>query len=562
MSLLDILDRFIVKAEPEWKAMHRVADKRLPKVTIILGNAFKALKNSIDVDELAKQPIAMMADKIDWSIFEDKCDALYNELGLILADSGETAATYLSNKLMTKLNDSVKKADIELTGSFDMRNPAAVSWAQKHTGEMITQVNTNSREGIKQILTDAQAYGGHPYETARQIRQYIGLTDNQMAGVLKKQHELDAEGRPKAQVDAMIDAEVRRRIRARAVTIARTETIAAAAHGQQLHWEDQLRKGYLDKNNMVKAWIVTPDDKLCPICAAMKDEKTGIDEEFLFGGKCPPRHPNCRCSIGLEEKQGSELETYMGTPEGQDWTKIDQLLGLEPETVKGNWGNVEYTDNLKAVDKRLTWLKQAFPLKQSTVYSHGDLLLEKQAAWDLSLKLNMEDYIKANPGVAEKKAKTEVLKLMTERPTKVPFERCGEYFNTRIGINPNTLFAETSFEDAVKYRTDSLAHYAERAVEGKKKRYLQNVAHGSEATMIHEYGHAVKNDLRLWSDSDFHKYFESLSYDEIAEGVSEYATTNVDEFFAECFSEIHMPNPRAVAVKAMQLVGIEIPKGV
>ena len=346
MSLLAVLETFIMKVEPEWKALHGVADKRVKQVADIYEKALINLGKSINVEELAKQPIPLMVDRIDWQKFSDDCDKAYEVLGLVLIDGGIVAAKYLSNNMKSMLDQSVKKAapvsmptfgggspeGLSLSGSFDMRNLAAVQWASQHVAENIKQVNTASRAGINEILTNAQQYGGHPYETARQIRQFIGLTDKQVKGVLNKQSKLDEEGRSKEQVDRMIDADIRKKIRARANTIARTETIAASAAGQQLHWEDQMKKGYLNNAEMEKVWIITPDDRLCPICAAMGTERTAIDGTFLFGGKAPPRHPNCRCAIGLEEKKGKELEGYMESDKGKDWTTIDQLLGLPPET--------------------------------------------------------------------------------------------------------------------------------------------------------------------------------------------------------------------------------------
>jgi hypothetical protein len=262
-----------------------------------------------------------------------------------------------------------------------------------------------------------------------------------------------------------------------------------------------------------------------------------------------------------------ELEAYMDSDKGKDWTKVDAHLGIPPEitalaVVKGNWGDVEYTDSLKATDERLAKLQQQYPLKNIPLHSHGDWLLEQQAAWDKNLERNLVDYMRENPGVKEKVARKKVIASMTERPTKYDMWTAGEFFNTRIGINPQSLSADSTLDEAIKFREQKLALYARRTAEGKKQRYLSNVAFGNEAVMIHEYGHAVMNDMKLWSDSAFHKYFASLTHDEIAVGVSEYAATNAQEFFAECFTEIHMPNPRPIAVKTMQLVGIEVPKGV
>lgn len=572
-ELLTILDDFICKVEPEWKAMHRIADKYLKDVAAIYESAFKALRNSINVDKLQGESIALMADRIDWQVFEDNCDKAYELLGLILVDAGTEAAKYLSNSLMRRKTNSVAKAkpivmptleggtdNIQLTGVFNMRNPKAVQWATQHVGENIRQVEQSTKDGVKVIISDALDHGGHPYETARMIRQHIGLTEKQMKGILNYQSKLDEEGRSQAQVDRMVDAQIRRKIRARAVMIARTETIAASCAGQQLHWEDQMAKGYLNNQYFQKEWIVTPDDRLCPICAAMEGKRTDIDGVFDGGIKQPPLHVQCRCSTGIVERIGQTLDDYAATAIGQDWTKVDTLAGITSEVptlpVRGNWGDVEYTDNLKAVDTRLAALQQQYPLKNIPMKSHGDWLLEQQAEWDNMYNTLLNDYKIDYPNTTDVIAREKVKLLLssTPRPTEYNMNISGEYFKARIGINFKSFGANTTLEDTILERNNSI----ERMKKGLQSR-MQLVANGNEATMIHEYGHALMNDKQLWSDSDFHKYYKSLSKEAISQGVSDYAATNASEFFAECFTEIHMPNPRPMALKAMKLVGVEPP---
>ena len=47
----------------------------------------------------------------------------------------------------------------------------------------------------------------------------------------------------------------------------------------------------------------------------------------------------------------------------------------------------------------------------------------------------------------------------------------------------------------------------------------------------------------------FWEWYQTLSKEEIRQGISDYATTNRGEFSAECFLEMQMPNPRPLAVK-------------
>ena len=222
--------------------------------------------------------------------------------------------------------------------------------------------------------------------------------------------------------------------------------------------------------------------------------------------------------------------------------------------VKGNWGDSEYTDSLKAVDKRLSKLQTTYPVSKETLSGHGDWLLQQQKSWDESLILNAEDYMKENAGATMEQAKSAMLKAMNPRPVVHEFGLGGEYFNGRIGINTQSMGANMPWEEAVAERVKSLERYAERVARGYKQRSLSVVAGGNEAVMVHEYGHAFMKDLDLKRGSELHNYFHSLTEDEISVGVSSYASTNVSEFFAECFLESYMPDPRPVAVKTMEIV--------
>lgn len=588
MSLLKVLDSFIMKVEPEWKVLHDVADKRVKQVADIYEKALINLRNSVDVDRLSQEPIPLMADKVNWQAFEDDCDKAYEVLGLVLIDGGNVAAKYLSNKMKAILDQSVTKATpismptfgggspegLGLTGSFDMRNPRAAAWAATHVGENIRQVNTASRAGINQILTNAQQYGGHPYETARQIRQFIGLTDRQISGILKYQGKLDEEGRPKAQVDRMVDAQIRRKIRARANTIARTETIAASAAGQQLHWEDQMSKGYLNNNEMEKVWIVTPDDRLCPICAAMGDERTAIDGTFAFGGKAPPRHPNCRCAIGLEEKKGMELEGYMDSDKGKDWTKVDAHLGLPPEITA-----------LAGKVKDLVKPKAKVPKEPKPVVP---TVVEEPKPKKVNLKaMTPDERIAHHSAVIDKMTDKEVVQKYCREylskngytpwygVDKIDIVDARAYIKQSVQLQEMypmkkklVSFEIKDFGAADKgtyawYKPGShqiqlnLEHYKNR--EKLLKGYASDVKSGfhpsgtnADSILTHEYGHAVHYDMKavaqngmpmdmmtaISNDQDITYWFKKKSND-IMRVLGRYVTKNEREFFAEGFAQMH-----------------------
>ncbi len=88
---------------------------------------------------------------------------------------------------------------------------------------------------------------------------------------------------------------------ARAELIARTEVMRASNEGQLEAWDQATDAGLLTGNEQ-KEWIVTPDDRLCPICEPMDGVTVPLDDDFDVDGDkvdAPPAHPNCRCTVGL-----------------------------------------------------------------------------------------------------------------------------------------------------------------------------------------------------------------------------------------------------------------------
>ena len=196
-------------------------------------------------------------------------------------------------------------ADVTLTkaGQFELNqvNAEALKWAEAHAGELITQVSEATMLAIRAVITDALKQGWSAKKTARIIRSAIGLTTQQSQAVLSFAQSLGA-------ADALISdarlysrvqryAEAQRRVRA--LTIARTELLTASNRGQQLLWELAISRGQLRKDRMRRKWLVAFDERLCAVCEKLAGETVPLDKAFSDGTFIPPRHVNCRCSIGL-----------------------------------------------------------------------------------------------------------------------------------------------------------------------------------------------------------------------------------------------------------------------
>lgn len=76
----------------------------------------------------------------------------------------------------------------------------------------------------------------------------------------------------------------------RAEMIAQTETTRAYAQGSL----DAYRaSGVVSQME----WLTGNDEFVCPICAPLNGQRTGLDGEFAPGISLPPAHPRCRCRI-------------------------------------------------------------------------------------------------------------------------------------------------------------------------------------------------------------------------------------------------------------------------
>jgi len=207
--------------------------------------------------------------------------------------------------------------------SFDLLNPEAVNFLQSYSFNLIHQISEEARNSIRQKIVRAFQEGGHPFQQAREIRDSIGLTQNQEKAVANYKRALQNNtrlalerqlrdrrfdpsvqgainaGQPldPAHIDKLVDRYRSRYIDHRARTIARTETNRASVMGQRTVWRQARHQGFLDPDTTERRWIVSGDSNTCDDCDELDEETVGLDEEFPDGD--PPLHPACRCSVGL-----------------------------------------------------------------------------------------------------------------------------------------------------------------------------------------------------------------------------------------------------------------------
>lgn len=313
--------------EPEWRIIHRVADGALERTARLFDRAFSAGRRAVNLAELeaaiaagsqfkALQLCLAGADRTR-EVLEQKLAPLTLE---ILGDSGSAVAararaagSLFRDELIeqelppeagptSSLPAEPTVAQDPLQLDFNTTNPLATNWAAEHSGRLIVEIDGATRRAIQQIIAEGFEEGLPPRLMARRIRPLVGLTSRQTRAVRNLRLRLAAEGVSNSAIERAASRYARRLHLGRVINIARTETIDSACEGQRQLWLQARENGLLTGAEK-REWIVTPDDRLCPICRRMAGQLRGLTEPFDAGpfGRVmgPTAHPQCRCATGL-----------------------------------------------------------------------------------------------------------------------------------------------------------------------------------------------------------------------------------------------------------------------
>lgn len=193
-----------------------------------------------------------------------------------------------------------------VTLRMDLIDEKAVAWAAQHSSRFITEVTTQQIETVRGLVANAVRGNATTDDLAASLARTIGLTSRYSQAVETSWEQTFrsqlAAGRSQTQARALADRLAdnyrNRLLRARAMTIARTEIHAAQNAGRLAGWEDTISQGLASPRSR-KQWITFDP---CQVCVPMDGEIVLWNEPFSNGNDMPAAHPNCVCqAILLEE---------------------------------------------------------------------------------------------------------------------------------------------------------------------------------------------------------------------------------------------------------------------
>ncbi|KKN61698.1 hypothetical protein LCGC14_0519140 [marine sediment metagenome] len=287
----------------DWRLVHRQSDAMVPAVRSVFERAVRAVSLATpwdDVEERLASGNLEIERLIPWDSVG--VDALMNPLTnlfqMTFARTGQLAARQLQPLIGKRATRLIFK---QVGAVFEVGHPRASRWAGGNAAELVVEVTEQTKLGIRAAVVDGFEIGIPPRVLARDLKQIVGLNSRLARAVVKRRGDLIAAGLSAERVTRLVDRYAARLLRYRTQNIARTETIRASVEGQLEAWQ-QNRDARIISRQLVKEWIVTPDDRLCPICAPLANVQADVDGLFdtaVGRRRGPPAHPSCRCAIGL-----------------------------------------------------------------------------------------------------------------------------------------------------------------------------------------------------------------------------------------------------------------------
>lgn len=206
---------------------------------------------------------------------------------------------------------------------FKAEDLAAQRVAASQAAKAVTEVTLETQRAIRMLIVESIRDGIPPYEAARRIRGMVGMTTRQAAAAVNFRRGLVDLGLTSARVELQMERYIAKKIRERSVNIARTEIMTALNRGVAQSWVQARNEGLLTTKQVAEI-IITPDDRLCPICEPLDGVQVPID---AFS-EHPPYHNMCRCTIGI-----SNIREFKGVKGTKGATPQDPFRGLTDDEI-------------------------------------------------------------------------------------------------------------------------------------------------------------------------------------------------------------------------------------
>lgn len=221
---------------------------------------------------------------------------------------------------------------------FKFINQKATDYARTRSAQLVRSIDNSNRLAIRQVITSAFTTPRTVDQTARTLRDIVGLHPRWARAVENfketNTRRLIRDGmsteNAAIKADEMTEKYRRKLIRRRAEMISRTEIQQAQNFGREASWQASDRAGLIDAR-AEKEWRTAPQGSRygppCDECTAMAGKRVPWNGSFPNGRSMPPAHPHCRCTAVLIPP----TRGLTGLPSQDMGSWIDRLDALDAE---------------------------------------------------------------------------------------------------------------------------------------------------------------------------------------------------------------------------------------
>lgn len=352
-----------------------------------------------------------------------------------------------------------------------------------------------------------------------------------------------------------------------AIRSARTIVTGAENKGRQ----DSYARATADGIILQKEWISTNDSRTrhshAVLDGAIVDQDKKFDNGLMYPGD-PSGRPeevyNCRCTVaavvkGFKKAQvknvittresfAEQLANQKLSPNSWEYDTFEEFWEARESFISSNGKESDFLDDVFAgkIDIGTGWVAGDGKHKIAQL---ENTIAELQKIYPLNPSKNL-------------KYGTTIQKLrVCDYENAYMYLPDGRNDRRLVGGAIGQVFENGDTNAVIAFNRNWMYQTLEQAIEERSKaisfgKVLDSVNGSSPQTVaMHEWGHLMSNHIEnamINGEStaeEYWKWYQTLSKDEIRDGLSDYATTNRGEFEAECFAELMMPNPRPLALK-------------
>lgn len=271
------------------KDIRRVMDDHIPAIEADFMGWVQSTLSATDWDEFQRLleggDFAQAANLIQWSDYAPEA-AIGAALGAAALANSENLGELVGVKI-----------------AFDLKNPLALDWIEKHGAELVAQVDEPTKKALREVIYRGYFSGYTPREQAKYIKGLVGLDERRMGAVDNYAKALQRKGLSPAEINQKAARYSEKLLKQRARTIAVNEASEAATRGQYFSTKDAVNRGIMSPREWEGFRIVADDERLCDRCAPLEGEGRSLPDGVYpsTGSVTTKVHVLCRCTEGYRK---------------------------------------------------------------------------------------------------------------------------------------------------------------------------------------------------------------------------------------------------------------------